>query len=192
MRTFHVTLSRWEALIMKERTFGLAALLAGLAVAEPHASGQAGIYGIIERVVFEPSDGSPDRVQVWGAFALIERMPSDYRGANDTHVQGQTFTNYQYQPPTRGYRYFKLPETAVDSANAKREWADLASVAGTRQAVAFGYWDRFRGDTIMQVRPASAKPSDPDVYLTNVGVATLGRTGNHAAIVAGLLKLVRD
>ena len=177
---------------MKARISLAIALLTGLVVAELHASGQAGIYGVIERVVFEPNAGAPERVQVWGAFALIERMPSDYRSPGATNVQGQTFTNYQYQRPTRGYLYFKLPEAPADIANAKREWTDLASVAGTREAVAFGYWDRFRSDErIMRIRDGADKPANPDPYWTNVGVAKLGSTGNHAAIVAELLKLVK-
>ena len=44
----------------------------------------------------------------------------------------------------------------------------------------------------MKIRDASAKPDDPDVYLTDVGVAKLSSTGNHAAIVAELLKLVKN
>jgi hypothetical protein len=178
---------------MRVRIVIVIALLSGFVAAQLHASGQAGIYGIIERVVFEPNERSPERVQVWGVFALIERMPSGYRGLNTTEVQGQVFTNYQYQRPTRGYLYFKLPEAPADIANARREWADLASVAGTQQAVAFGYWDRFRGDDkLMRVRAAAAKPEDPDRYLSDVGVAKLSGTGNHAAIVSELLKLLKN
>lgn len=129
---------------MKRQITVVVALLVGLAAAGLRASGQAGIDGVIQRVVFEPSDRAPERV----------------------------------------------PESASDIANAKREWADLASVAGTRQAVAFGYWDRFRGDKIMRIRTATTAPEDPDVYLTDVGVAKLGGTGNHAAIVSELLRVL--
>jgi hypothetical protein len=155
------------------------------------ASGQAGIYGIVERVVFEPDAQAPERVQVWGAFALIERMMRAYVGPNATTVGGQFFTNYVFAQPKRGYMYFKLPTEPADIVNARREWADLASVAGTRQAVAFGLWDRFRGDTrIMIVREAPAAPADPDVYLTNLGVAKLPATGAHAGIVSALTQIV--
>jgi hypothetical protein len=81
------------------------------------ASGQAGIYGIVERVVFEPDAQAPERVQVWGAFALIERliqrMMSAYDGPNATTVGGQFFTNYVFAQPKRGYMYFKLPTEPV-------------------------------------------------------------------------------
>jgi hypothetical protein len=104
---------------MKARISLVVALLGCVAAAILHASGQAGIYGVIERVVFEPNDQSPERVQIWGAFALIERMPLDYNGPNNTRLDGQNFTNYQYQPPTRGYLYFKLPPASGDIANAR-------------------------------------------------------------------------
>ena len=177
---------------MKARIHIVIALLGGFVAANLYASGQAGIYGVIERVVFEPNDAMPERVQLWGAFALIERTSGSYNGSNYTQVQGQVFTNYQYQRPTRGYLYFKLPEATTDIANAKREWKDLASVAGKREAVAFGLWDRFRGDDkLMRIRDAAEKPQDPDVYLTNLGVARLGANGSHAAIVDELLKLLK-
>jgi hypothetical protein len=177
---------------MRTRVFALTLLLCTVALAPVGASGQAGIYGIIERVVFEPNAQAPERVQLWGAFALVERMMSAYPGLNNmTEVQGQFFTNYPFGPASRGYIYFKLPPAAPDIANAKREWADLASIAGTKQAVAFGLWDRFRGDTrLMTIRAASVAPSDPDVYLTNLGVAKLPAAGSHAAIVQELVRLL--
>ena len=176
--------------MMTKRTTVFIVVLLGLAAIRLSASGQAGIYGIVERVVLEPNGKPPDRIQVWGAFALIERMLQPYPGVTMTEVQGQYFTNYIYQKPTRGYLYFRLPEAAADIENARREWEDLAAVAGTRQAIAFGYWDRFRGDKLMRIRDAVAKPEDPDIYYTDVGIAKLSPSGNHAGIVADLLKLL--
>ena len=59
------------------RMFGARTLLsAALAVAAAgvvtSASGPVGIYGIVQRVVFEPSERAPERLQVWGAFAYAE------------------------------------------------------------------------------------------------------------------------
>ena len=55
------------------RTF-LAGLLVifFLAAARLFASGPIGIYGIVEKVVFEPNERSPERIQVWGAFAYVD------------------------------------------------------------------------------------------------------------------------
>ena len=35
------------------------------------ASGPLGIYGIVEKVVFEPNEAAPERIQVWGAFTYV-------------------------------------------------------------------------------------------------------------------------
>jgi hypothetical protein len=170
------------------RNAALIAALAGLASAHALASGEAGIYGIVERVVFEPDARAPERVQVWGAFALIERTQT--AGPRGTAVQGQAFTNYLHQKPTRGYLYFRLPDVTTETENARREWSDLASVAGTQQAVAFGYWSRFRGDKLMRIRDGGSKPENPDPYYTDMGVAKLAASGSHANIVSELRKLL--
>ena len=159
---------------MKTRMAGVAALLGGLVIGLS-ASGQAGVYGIVERVVFEPNAAAPERAQIWGAFAMIERTTDG-------------FTNYVYRKPTAGYLYFTLPDVPANVDNVRKEWKDLATVAGTKQAVAFGYWDR--GQELARVREASGKPADPDVYYTNVGVVKLPNAGSHAGIVADLRKLI--
>src|SRR5687767_15768849 len=79
------------------------------------ASGPLGIYGIVEKVVFEPNEQSPERIQVWGAFAYVE-----------TSVVGQSLT---VSKPVRGYLYFRLG--ASSDALVRNEWADLKAVAGT-------------------------------------------------------------
>jgi hypothetical protein len=56
------------------------------------ASGPLGIYGIVERVVFEPDARAPQRIQVWGAFAYSE-------------VATPALSSVQ-----RGYLYFRLPD----------------------------------------------------------------------------------
>ena len=138
-----------------------------------------------------------ERVQLWGAFAYVD-------GVNNTGAVSKA---------SRGYLYFRLPDGGrdVDIANVKREWADLKSVAGTGQAVAFGHWgyiaafsslqpDRkttapstiyhnLAGRNLtadMRVRPAEETPSAPVVYQTNIGVVKLSEQGNHADIVKKL------
>src|SRR5688572_25143261 len=89
------------------------------------ASGPVGIYGIVERVVFEPSEQAAERIQVWGAFALAD-------GGTDQPLGTTT--------PVRGYLYFKLPTVfggyaTGDVKTVRREWNDLKAVAGTGQAI---------------------------------------------------------
>jgi hypothetical protein len=94
------------------------------------ASGPVGIYGIVERVVFEPNEQGAERIQVWGAFALV-----DY-GSNTPAPA----------PAAPGYLYFKAPTvvegfvTPADVTAVRREWADLKAIAGTGQAIGFGSW----------------------------------------------------
>jgi hypothetical protein len=162
---------------MKVRVLLVGIGLLSLVAVELLASGQAALYGIVERVIFEPSRESPERVQVWGAFAVMEHSPGG-------------FTGYVFQQPARGYLYFRLSEVPGQSENAVREWADLASVAGTGQAVAFGYWDRNRGDVRMTIREASEEPARPEPYYTDIGVSRLGPDGNHAELVTTLRGLL--
>ena len=117
------------------------ALLAG-AAAPAHASDPTGIYGFVDRVVLEPSETAPERIQVWGGFALAKTENRD-----------------DYQDAERGCLYFKL--RPGDEAVCKKEWADLKSVAGTGQLVAFGS----RNPTnVITLRKTESKLEKPDVY----------------------------
>ena len=174
-------------------TAAIAALLLG--TAHLTASGPLGIYGIVEKVVFEPNDTAPERIQVWGAFAYVDPTRGSF-----------------VSPAKRGYLYFTLPSPTSgvfsDLNNVKTEWADLKTVAGTGQAVGFGSWsyvggfDSLRPDarsgrllaraprggeqTDLRVRPASEAPSQPATYQTNAGIVKLTSNGSHAAIVKDL------
>jgi hypothetical protein len=169
-----------------------AALTVGARI--PHASGPIGIYGIVEKVVFEPSEQAPERLQVWGAFAYTD-------GVGDTGMATS--------PVRRGYLYFTVPAAQIDLV--KKEWADLKAVAGTGQAIAFGSWLYIGGfggldpavDTAgppyviqrassgnlvtdMRVRPATETPAKPSIYQTNAGIVRLSAEGNHSYIVKEL------
>jgi hypothetical protein len=85
------------------------------------ASGPIGVYALVDKVAFEPSSDKPDRIRISGVFIAAEETPD-----NST----------VYSAPQRGYLYFRLPKG--DEKLARREWADLKSVAGTRQVVGLG------------------------------------------------------
>ena len=181
----------------KRLTLALVVLLVG--AVHLGASGPLGIYGIVEKVVFEPNEQSPERVQVWGAFAYVE---------GGGGAQGLTVSAAK-----RGYLYFRLGGSG-DSL-VKNEWADLKSVAGTGQAVGFGRWGYIGGfgslqpdvrsrtppyileqsvgnqQTDLRVRPATEKPAAPALYQTDSGVVKLSETGSHAAIVQQLKAALR-
>ena len=163
------------------------------------ASGPLGIYAIVERIVFEPSDAQPERVQVWGAFAFADGGATNPSG----------FSN-----AARGYIYFRMPSglSPEQMTLVRREWADLKSVAGTGQAVGFGSWGYIgafpaldpakkktgsppyvletgpRGgeQTDLRVRSASEQPSAPANYQTDSGVVKISANGPRASIVKEL------
>jgi hypothetical protein len=106
----------------------LTGLILLLASSTLTASGPIGIYGIVEKVVFEPNEQSPERIQIWGTFA---------------HADGDVGTAIPQRPLAtgairRGYLYFRLPATGIDTV--RKEWRDLKTVAGTGQAIGFGSW----------------------------------------------------
>jgi hypothetical protein len=156
-----------------------------------YASGPIGIYGIVEKVVFEPNERAPERIQVWGAFA--------YADGGVAQVEGGLST------VKKGYLYFSNP---TGSETVLREWRDFKAVAGTGQAIGFGQWIYIGafpkepnqappngiyhpsgGNPIdLRVRPESEKPGSPGMYVPNVGIIKLTNEGSHAAIV----KLLRD
>ncbi len=161
------------------------------------ASGPIGLYGIVERVVFEPNETAPERVQVWGAFAFVD---------GGAARPGTTLA------PKRGYLYFKLPSGTQQAV--KTEWADLKSLAGSGQAIGFGSWGYIgsltgldartstSGNTPpyviaegavtdVRVRPASESPANPGVYTTNAGIVKLTDEGSHAAIVRQLKETLK-
>lgn len=95
-----------------------AVLVITLCVGVVNASGPIAVYALVEKVVFEPNADNPQRIRVSGVFITAEDR-SD-----------------AYSAPQRGYLYFALPIGATELA--LREWADLKSVAGTRQVVGLG------------------------------------------------------
>jgi len=131
-----------------------------LFAAAPAAKGSdpVGIYALVEKVVLEPNPEAPERIQVWGVFALAKAG-----SRND------------YEPPQRGYFYYSLP---AGREAARKEWADLKRVAGTKQGVAFGrrFFDNGR------VRKASDRPSSPDLYELHIGIQRIRSDTDHPVI----------
>lgn len=88
----------------------------------PYCGGKPGLYAIIDAVTFEPTERSAERIRISGIFIVPVAVSSGLHMA-----------------PLRGYLYLSLVP-GVEPAT-KRDWADLAAVAGTGQVVGFGeYW----------------------------------------------------
>ena len=121
--------------------------LTGFAALTARASDPIGIYALPEKVVLEPNETHPERIQIWGAFALAKPgNGSDYDSAR------------------RGYLYYKL--NAEKKEACLKEWADLKSTAGTGQCLGLGSRYQEKGT----IRDAAAKPKDPDTYPVAFGV----------------------
>jgi hypothetical protein len=150
-----MSIQRWCALtVVALIVVGSAAVL--------QASGPAGCYGIVEKVVLEPNDSAPERVQVWGVFAIGDGKAGD-----------------GYLEPRRGYLYFKLPESAAVSYRgsnvtsrtaALAEWNDLKSVAGSGEVIAFA--DRSSAASL-KVHLAAEKTASPEFYPLFSGIAAV-------------------
>ena len=81
-----------------------------------------GIYGVIDRVTFEPDGTSPNLVRISGVFVVPVPVSSG-----------------QYKTPQRGYLYFRI-RPGMEQAT-RNDWNGLKSVAGTGQVVGFAqYW----------------------------------------------------
>src|SRR5262245_13565994 len=114
-----VTDGRKAGFLMTKRTVGLTLASGVLALtAVLQASDMVGIYGVVEKVVVEPNDKAPERIQIWGAFAIAEGRGSTYG------------------PAQRGYLYYTCPSGQENVC--RKEWSDLKSVAGKGTAVGLG------------------------------------------------------
>ena len=73
--------------------------------------------------------------------------------------------------------YFKL---GGDEALARREWADLKEIAGTRQIVGLGN----RRELKPRLRSANDAPDAPDAYATGMGLTKVSSATDYAPIRA--------
>src|SRR5260370_38275433 len=108
---------------MARRTIAVATLIVAFSLSlftrKTDASDWIGIYARIDKVVFEPSANIPERIQIWGAFALASKENRN-----------------TYEPAKRGYLYYSLKPGKEEVC--RKEWADLKAKAGTGEIIGFG------------------------------------------------------
>jgi hypothetical protein len=138
---------------MRSRTIGgvmiLSAACAGWAVTV-RASDPVGVYAVVEKIVLEPSDAAPQRIQIWGAFSMADSNHTD-----------------NYGPAQRGYLYYSCPRG--EETVCRNEWADLKTVAGKSTGIGFG--GRYK--ELGRVRKADEKAAAPDTYPIQLGVVRM-------------------
>lgn len=152
-----------------KKVIGMAAAAALCMVVGVKASDPVGVYAMVERVVFEPSEAAPKSAQIWGAFTPSVEPP------RPTYKPEQAYGDVQ-----RGYVYVTCPADKTSMCAA--EWSDIKSVAGKGEVVGFGT----RWGAKIRVRPASEAPASPDPYVSNFGVVKLGKYGDYPSLVSAL------
>src|SRR5215218_2629426 len=125
----------------------VAAAICALVTGRVSASDPIGVYAIVEKAIVEPATGPPERIQVWGAFAMAQPDDPD-----------------QYGAARRGYLYFSCPKG--EERVCRSEWSDVQSVAGTGVGVGFGARRLNNG----RIRRIDEKPGSPDTYPIHMGV----------------------
>jgi hypothetical protein len=128
-----------------------------------------GIYAIVDKVVLEPDSASPDRIQVWGAFAFASKQDRN-----------------SYEPPQRGYLYFSCKPGKQEVC--RKEWADLKAIAGTGEVIGFGGRDMPRP----LLRKRDDKPLSPDEYPLSFGVVKMHDRNTSYAPIRALKSLPRE
>jgi hypothetical protein len=136
---------------------------------ETDASDWIGIYARIDKVVFEPNATAPERIQIWGAFALAG-------------TQGGS----TYDHARRGYLYYSVKPGKEEIC--RKEWADLKAIAGTDQIIGFAGRYMPHG----RVRKADDKATDPDVYPLGSGLVKMSDRGTEYTPIRELRSLPRE
>ncbi|MEW6156304.1 MAG: hypothetical protein AB1813_02670 [Verrucomicrobiota bacterium] len=131
------------------------------------ASDPVGIYALIDKVVLEPSESAPERVQLWGTFAFAEGK----RGAS-------------YASPKSGVLYYKLPKDKPDVA--RKEWSDLKSLAGKIEVVGFASRYQDKG----KLRSETEKLKDPEEYPLGWGLTRMTKRDHSYPPVRDLLACI--
>jgi hypothetical protein len=139
------------------------------ATAGLYASDRIGVYAVIDKVVFEPSDAAPERVQIWGAFALADLKDGSAYGAAQN-----------------GYLYFSCPRGR--ESICRKEWYDLKSLAGKNVGAGFGQ----RYESAARVRKSDEKPSSPDVYVIQNGVVRVENASDRGAETLQVIERLRQ
>lgn len=139
----------------------------GLLTVNTQASDGIGVYARIDKVVFEPNEASPERIQIWGSFVLATKEDRN-----------------NYDHAARGYLYYAIKPGQEDAC--RKEWADLKRSAGTDAVIGFGLRGRPG-----RLRKADVKPADPDVYPVGAGLFKMSDRGTEYGPIRELRSLPR-
>jgi len=142
------------------------------------ADGPVGVFAMVQKVVFEPSEQAPKKIQVWGVFVWVD---------------GGLKAPGPINLPQRGYMYFKLPVNTADSAAAKKQWSEIKTFVGTNQIIAFGDWGNAGpfediyipvtgGQEEVRVRKQNEAPAKPVTYPIRMGLVKIANDASHESL----------
>jgi hypothetical protein len=127
-----------------------------------------GVYARIDKVVLEPNATAPERIQIWGAFAVASKEDRN-----------------SYQSAQRGFLYYSLAPGKEEVC--RKEWADLKTIAGTGDVIGFGSRDKPAG----RLRKSDDKPADPDTYPVGFGLMRMSNRGTDYPPIRELRSMPR-
>jgi hypothetical protein len=142
------------------------------------ADGSVGVYAMVQKVVFEPSEAAPKTLQIWGVFVWVD---------------GGLKSPGPINLPQRGYIYFKLPDGAAEAVAAKKQWTEIKAIAGSNQIIAFGDW-RYSGPfedlyipvtgglEDVRVRKQAEAPAKPIAYPIKTGLLKIADDPAHESL----------
>ena len=128
---------------MRHARLLLGAVIVLCAAAALRGSGPVGIFGIVEKVVFEPDERAPERIQVFGAFAYVRRQRAD----NDRHVSREA------RVPV-----FQAPRDGREQRDAARNRSREGGVGGSQGGRRYRPGCGLRSVGVhLRIRPALAR-----------------------------------
>ena len=124
------------------RTATLTALMVAMAFStEVKAGGPPPVCMVVDKIVLEPDEKAPTRIQVWGTFIFCK-------------------DNATYDAPVSGYLYYTADKGKEEAC--RKEWAKLQKLAADKHIVALGFCGRPKVDG--HLRKAGPEPSSPVVF----------------------------
>ncbi len=143
---------------MKRIVCLMALVVAGIVSAEVRAGGPPPVCMAVQKLVFEPSESTPSRVQIWGTFAFL----------NDTKEA--------YGEPVRGYLYYAAAPGKEEEC--RKEWAKLKQLVAGQHLISWGLCGEPKVDG--DLRKSTAKAEDAMVFpLVKQGFANADSMQSH-------------
>jgi hypothetical protein len=96
----------------------------------------------VDKLVFEPSESTPSRIQIWGTFAFL----NEARNA--------------YGEPMRGYLYYAAAPGKEEEC--REQWAKLKQLVAGQHLISFGFCGEPKVDG--DLRKSTAKAGGPAVF----------------------------